>query len=287
MKGRGLNRFAYNAQAVVDAKEGVIVACEAGRQETDAGQLVPMIEQARENLGVATSETTTLADTGYGAGADLQAAQEKQLPVLAPPPEGKPARDHPYASQHFNYDPQNRTVTCPQGRQLDHEGHTTKTSQRVERHRCHCRDCPVRAQCTCDPKGRQIEIWPHTAVVQAMRAKLEEPLARDLYQQRSQIIERRFGQIKQHDGFRRWTVWGLEAVRTQWSLLGTTLNLRVLYKRWRQGWPASPKTTAAMTGKAAKPAILPTALFQQVQPMQDAMGQLIERCCRWLPICAK
>jgi hypothetical protein len=142
MKVGGVNRFAYNAQAVTDGQEGVIVACEADRQETDAGQLVPMIEQARENLGAASVDTLTLADTGYGAGADLQAAREKQLPVLVPPAEGKPAHDNPYASLHFYYDPQARTVTCPEHRPLDYEGHTDKAGQRVERYRCHCPDCP-------------------------------------------------------------------------------------------------------------------------------------------------
>jgi hypothetical protein len=208
MKVGGVNRFAYNAQAVVDSQEGVIVACEAGRQETDAGQLVPMIEPARDTLGVAGQQTTTLADTGYGAGADLQAAQEKHLPVLVPPAEGKPAHDNPYASPHFYYDPPAQTVTCPQSHRLDYEGHTTKAGQRVERYRCHCQDCPVRAQCTHDPKGRQIEVWPHTAVVQTLRAELQTPSGQALYQQRSLLIERRFGQIKQHDGFRRWTVGG-------------------------------------------------------------------------------
>ena len=173
-------------QAVVDSQEGVIVACEAGRQESDAGQLVPMIEQARETLGVASLDTLTVADTGYGAGADLQAAQEKQLPVLVPPAEGKPAQDNPYASQHFYCDLQARTVTCPQGCLLDWEGHTTEAGQRVERYRCHCPDCAVRAQCTRDPKGRRIEVRPHTAVVQAMRAELETPFGQELYQQRSQ-----------------------------------------------------------------------------------------------------
>jgi hypothetical protein len=33
----------------------------------------------------------------------------------------------------------------------------------VERYRCHHRDSPVRALCTCDAKGLQIEIWPYTA----------------------------------------------------------------------------------------------------------------------------
>ena len=235
MKVGDTNRYAYNVQAVADEQEGIIVACAATRQETDAGQLVPMIQQARENLGVAAANTVTVADTGYGAGADLQAAAENGMSVLVPPAEGKPARDNPYATQHFDYDPQQRSVTCPQGRTLAHEGHTTKNGVRVERFRCHWRDCPVRAHCTGDPKGRQIEIRPHAAIVQAMRQRLTQPAARSQWQQRAKIIEPRFGQIKQHDGFRRWTVWGLEAVKTQWTMVCATLNLRILYRRWQAG----------------------------------------------------
>jgi transposase len=235
MKVGDTNRYAYNAQAIADEKEKILVACEATRQETDNGQLVPMIEQARENLGACrTAETVTIADTGYGSGADLQAAHDKGIEVLAPPPEGKPAEINPYATQHFHINPQAGTVTCPEGRSLDHEGQTTKRGHIVRRFRCHHRDCPVRDQCTRDPKGRQIEVWPHQAIVQAMREKLEQPGTRAQWEQRSQTIEPCFAQIKQHDGFRRWTVWGLEGVRTQWSLLCATLNLRILYKRWRQ-----------------------------------------------------
>jgi len=105
MKVGDTNRYAYNAQAVADAKEGVLVACDATRQETDHGQLVPLIQQACENLGVAAQDTVTLADTGYGAGADLQAAAQHGMAVLVPPAEGTPARDNPYATQHFHYDP--------------------------------------------------------------------------------------------------------------------------------------------------------------------------------------
>jgi len=233
MKVGDTNRYAYNAQAVADAKAGVIVACEVTRQETDQGQLVPLVQQARENVGAAALDTVTLADTGYGAGADLQAAAEQPMAVLVPPAEGKPAQDLPYATQHFFYDASAATVTCPEGRPLDYEGHTTKAGVRVERYRCHVRDCPVRAHCTRDPKGRQVEIWPHTPVVQAMRQRLRDPATWAQWQQRGGIIEPRFGQIKAHDGFGRWTVAGWENVKTQWALLCATLNLRVLYRRWR------------------------------------------------------
>lgn len=74
MKVGDINRYAYNAQAVADSLEGVIVAAEVGSQENDAGQLVPMIEAARQNVGPAAKDVPTVADTGYGNGADLQAA---------------------------------------------------------------------------------------------------------------------------------------------------------------------------------------------------------------------
>jgi len=232
MKVRQNNRYAYNAQAVADSMNGVITACEVTREETDNGQLAPMIEQSRQNLGPAALQTLTLSDTGYGGGADLQEAQEKGMLVLVAPAEGKPVQGNPYASQYFIYEPGERTVTCPRGERLDYEGHTVKRGMPVERYRCHCRDCPVRAKCTRDPKGRQIQIWPHTAIVQAMRKRLRSPEGRKLYALRRQIIERTFAGVKQHDGFRRWTLWGLEAVRTQWSIICTTVNLRILYTRW-------------------------------------------------------
>jgi transposase len=250
MKVGDTNRYAYNAQAVADETEGVMVACDVNRQETDHGQLVPMVQQAQENLGVAALPPLTLADTGYGAGADLQAAAEKEIPVLVPPAEGASDEANPYAAQHFDYDEPTRTVTCPQGRRLDHEGHTTKRWQRVERYRCHCRDCPVRAQCTHDPKGRQIEVWRYRSAMQAMRQRLQDPGVQARWQQRGRIIEPRFGQIKAHDGFRRWTVWGLEGVKTQWAIVCATLNLRILYRRWQVGRePEKENPTAVLSLK--------------------------------------
>jgi hypothetical protein len=82
-----------------------------------------------------------------------------------------------------------------------------------------------------------------------MRRKLEEPGICAQWEQRSQIIEPRFAQLKQHDGFRRWTVWGLEGVRTQWSLLCATLNLRVLYKRWQTKVRGGLARAAAVVGR--------------------------------------
>lgn len=248
------NCYAYNAQALTDAKRGIITAAELTRQETDTGQLAPMIAQARENLGVAATATETLADTGYGAGADLQQAAAEQMPVLVAPAAGAPAKDKPYASQNFHYEESTATVTCPEGRTLEHEGGTTRAGQpRIERYRCRHQDCPVRALCTRDPKGRQIEVHPHTPVVQAMRERLREPEVQAHYRRRAGIAEPTFARIKQHDGFRRFTVWGLAAASTQWHLVCTARNLRVLWTEWKKrlATPGSPAPACAAALRAA------------------------------------
>jgi hypothetical protein len=52
---------------------------------------------------------------------------------------------------------------------------------------------------------------------------------------RGPTVEPVFGWCKQALGFRRWTVRGLEKVRTQWLLMCTTMNLLRLYKQWAAG----------------------------------------------------
>jgi hypothetical protein len=111
---------------------------------------------------------------------------------------------------------------------------------------------------------------------------LQEPWAHSLDQKRSQIVERRFGPLKQHDGFRRWTVWGLEAVRTQWSLLCTTLNLRVLYQRWRQQHLDGSKTTAAMTGRTVKSENWLATLLEKIRWPLGTFRATRKRTTGWL-----
>jgi hypothetical protein len=245
------NRYAYNAQAVVDAKEGIIVGCEATRQESDAGLLSKMIHQAQDNLAITgpAAAPLTLADGGYGAGADLETAAKEQQPVIIPPAVGCASKKNPYASTQFHYDAATQTVTCPENRTLDYEGSSTKDGVPYRRFRCHHRDCPVRHLCSKDPKGRQLQVWSHTALAQAMRQRLEQPHGAQLYAQRMAIIEPRFAQLKEHDGFRRWTLWGLESVQAQWAMLCTTLNLRVLYQRWRLNHPPAVPTAAALSAR--------------------------------------
>jgi transposase len=234
MQCDGKNRFGYNAQAVVDQQSGVVMAAEVTVQENDIGQLVPLTQQAKENVqGPSGSNPVTVADSGYGTGADIAAAADKSLNVLVYPQEGASSVNHPYHARHFTYDPNTDSVRCPRGEVLKYERSRKKASEVVKIYRCKCQDCPVKEQCSKDKKGREITVWAHTLSVQAMRQRLSQPQALEQLRQRGRLIERLFAQIKQHEGFRRWTFRGLEEVRTQWAMLCCMTNLRVLFNQWR------------------------------------------------------
>jgi len=67
----------YNAQAGVDAHAQVIVACEVVATSADMDQLLPMIDQVRENLG--RKPVCCSADAGYCSEANLQGLEARGI----------------------------------------------------------------------------------------------------------------------------------------------------------------------------------------------------------------
>jgi len=244
MECDGRNRFGYNAQAVVDTKAQIIVATEVISAPNDTQQLVPMIAEAQVNLTTsertAEANPTTLADGGYASGAQLAAAERCGYPVVTPPPPNWRDTTEAYHTAHFRHDAQRKVVLCPQDRELHYKGRRQKDGREVEIYRNGqaCKNCPVRAQCTSDRQGRTIYLSADHAVVVAALRRWQQPQTAEFYGLRAATVEPVFAQAKQQMGFRRWTVRGLEKVRTQWSLIATTWNLRVILRHWHGEAPS-------------------------------------------------
>jgi hypothetical protein len=71
--------------------------------------------------------------------------------------------------------------------------------------------------------------------VERQQAKQNDAAKRELLRKRKAIVEHVFGQIKEHQAFRRFSVRGLENVRTQWALMCAAFNLRKLHRQWASG----------------------------------------------------
>jgi transposase len=67
----------YNAQAGVDAKAQVIVACSVGNSSTDCQQLLPTVDQIKANLG--RKPRTCSADAGYSSEDNLKGLETRKI----------------------------------------------------------------------------------------------------------------------------------------------------------------------------------------------------------------
>lgn len=241
MKTRGQGIVpSYNAQAVTDADSGLVVAAEVVTAPSDEAQLVPMLAAVQEQLGAVA--TDTVADGGYADPAQLAAAQERGYAVLVNlGAQRAPAEDTPgsaYHSARFQYDAPRDCCVCPRGEVLRLVQRRAARGHRdaLRVYRCTVfASCPVRWTCSRNKRGRTIELSVHDSAVRAQRERQSDPHTRALLRRRSAVAEKTFGTIKAAMGFRRWTVGGLEAVRTQWALVCTAFNLQKLYSAWRAG----------------------------------------------------
>ena len=238
MKCGARKKFAYNAQVVVDQQSKFIVASDVVTDESDNYQLTPMIEQVQQNLGEVAQET--VADGGYFATFELARAEEKQFPVLVNLPESATGSDdQPYHASRFVYDPEKDQCICPRGEILPFASIRPRDKAQpyeARVYRCQTYEsCPVRWQCSSSKTGRTIQIHPRHDALVRQREKLKDPAMRAILKQRGATVEPVFGWSKEVMGFRRWTVRGLDKVKTQWILLCTALNLCRLYMYWTEG----------------------------------------------------
>jgi transposase len=263
---RNRNTFGYNAQAVADEKEGVVVACETVQDANDTQQLNAMIGRAEHETGRTAEQT--VADTGYATGSEFAQAEEQEREVLVNLPKRmRPNPDSPFHASNFTYDPEGNVCICPQGGILSYR-HTRKHNTKgyeLRLYRCTVADCPHRAQCTKDKKGRSIELNQYYEAVARQRDKQQDPAAQQALAKRCHIIEPVFAFIKQNLGFRRFTVSGLDNVQAQWALLCTAHNLHKLFKRWENRELTLPAARRAdFTGPRREPSA--TLMAHPVSP---------------------
>lgn len=223
--------FGYNAQAVVDAKHGIIVAETVVTDENDKKCLVPMLEEVKRNLG-ATAQTT-LADKGYPTTKALGILDAQGIDVTVALPKPFSGQDEgPYAASKFTYDAALDVLICPEGQTLTYRatnhqraGYETRVYQR----KCEM-TCPARQACCSSAKGRSVDVNPNQPAVDKQKAKYADPEHRKVLSKRKTMIELVFGHTKERDKFRRFTVGGLENVKGQWSLVMLAYNLKKMWK---------------------------------------------------------
>ena len=223
----------YNVQAAVDAEHSLVVATHTINRN-DKNALYDISIEAKENI--ATEELTVIADKGYHTGKELQSCQAAGIDTIVARQEIVNSNDKgtqpEYMIQHFQYNKESDTYTCPQGETLSTTGkwHNKKRSEDIsyqfKKYRTTaCNTCPVKHKCTGRQDGRrEIERSEYAQAVERNKANYEANPA--LYRRRQEINEHIFGTIK-----RQWNLYytnlrGLEKVNGELALIMTVYNLK-------------------------------------------------------------
>ena len=235
--GRQLD-FCYNAQAVIDEKNQVIVASSVTSDEVDKHRLTGMLDEAKENTGKNSEET--VSDSGYFSGEELKEAEDKKYSVLVNIPAtvgNNPAgKDKRFNKENFTYDSKQDVYICPKGGKLTFEREAERKDNKVRIYRCReAKECAFRWQCSKDRRGRSIERGPYEDYILRQIEKQKDEKKKALLSERKKIVEPVFGWIKRNNKFSRWTFRGRESVTAQWQLVCTTVNLKKLYGKWAEG----------------------------------------------------
>jgi len=105
-----------NAQAAVDSKDQVIVACDVTNQSNDKQQFEPMLEKAQENVGEDKTIKVASADSGYYSESNVEYGQDKKIDVYIAT--GKIKHNAPVAKVPRGRIPKNLTVKEKMARKL-------------------------------------------------------------------------------------------------------------------------------------------------------------------------
>ena len=201
-----ITEVAYNVQTTSDAKNNIPIDYKVTNQN-DSKAMGNMVQRAKSILR--TNDFTVLYDKGFHTGSELKTAQELGIEtIVAIPavPSTSQAPDHDYNYEHFIYNKEADTYTCPQGQVLRTNGSWYKQVSSsgsiswVKQYKTKaCRKCTVRSQCTKSQKERLIQRSEYADYYERNRKKFEEK--EHLYKRRQSIVEHPYGTLKRQWGF--------------------------------------------------------------------------------------
>lgn len=258
----------YTGVAAVDGQHQIIVEAQAHGTGSEHELLLPVVTATTPRRAPATVITAdagyhseanlrALAVSGVHAviadnqmrRRDARFADQARHKARADPLHDKAAPTPPtepttYQPHDFTYDPVARTCVCPVGKSLYRKGAANVTNGLVGAHfrgaKRDCVPCAVRERCLRTPETTAVRnvaffharVGPPTARVAPytaqMRARIDTPEGRALYDQRFGTVEPVFGNLCHNKGLTRFTLRGRTQVDAQWKLFCLVHNIEKL-----------------------------------------------------------
>ncbi|GAA0335771.1 IS1182-like element ISSep1 family transposase [Bacillus carboniphilus] len=233
----GQLKAGYNVQIATEGQ--FTLAYEIFSNPTDTRTFIPFLNQIEQHFF--TLPTYIVADAGYGSEENYQDVLEnrKRVPLMTYNLYRK-EKKRSYKKNTFNitnwdYDNENDTYTCPNGKHLTYRYTSQKTdrygfTREYKVYECEdCSGCPFRSQCTKAKEGNNRKIL-HNDKWEQQKNKTKEMLSEkktgEIYGKRKTDVEPVFGFLKANLGFTRMSVRGKERVKNELGFALMAVNIR-------------------------------------------------------------
>jgi transposase len=237
LTNNGGTDICYNAQAVIDNENQVIVACQISNHETDSKNFIPMYEEVLDNLENKPKEIS--ADAGYYSGATYLYIEKNHIDAYLPDCKfGKETDDYgnevigEFDRRKFRYDKIDDNYICPDKKKMRFNKNSIRNGVKFRVYKGQsCINCQYRGKCISKPhaKYREIQIYENDKFKQEMRDKLLSKKGKIKYKRRM-IIEPVFAHLKRIMLFRQFLLRGIDKTSSEWNLLCTAYNIKKLSK---------------------------------------------------------
>jgi hypothetical protein len=194
-----------------------------------------LLRRAKTILG--TNTFTALYDKGYHTGSEFKIANDLRITTLVAIPGIGRASQAPnpnYNAEHFQYNTETDSYTCPQGHRLTSNGNWYKArNYRFKQYKTKaCKNCPVRSQCTtAKQNGKILQRSEFTKYIE--QNKITVAKYPETYKKRQALVEHPFGTMKRsrliREGFDYiLTKKGIEAASADFGFIAIAYNLKRL-----------------------------------------------------------
>ena len=253
----------YNANAIVDENQQVVLHAEAFGKGEDGSSMESMLDGAKDNLEAIgweepLKDKQISADTGYYSVKNLEACKNHEVDAYVPDPhfrkrdirfadadrhrrpvdkrkEKYKSKKRFFSVEDFKLDDRTGKLICPAGHGLYIKNRNFITADgykaiAYQAPKMACRDCRLRSKCLRNPKtvSRQVHVFYGKrpgSITDKMKQKIDTPEGRRTYSKRLGIVEPVFGNIRACKRMDRFTLRGQTKVNIQWMLYCLVHNI--------------------------------------------------------------
>lgn len=239
MNKKGKWEWDYNAQIIVDEYKGIILSSYITQNPTDHFELIPSIEQLKNNLTRIYDELPSnfqfSVDNGYSTDENTTYLEEKGLDgyistrKLSRKEKKYNLWEKPFQKDNFCYDAEIETYICPLGEILyRRRTYEYKNKQRITYWTNECKNCIMKEICCKKKNYRTIQDYGNPSKIR-MQRKMETDWAQKIYKKRSKTAELPFAHIKQNMKLHEFTTTGIKNTNTEFKLYTIGHNLKRIY----------------------------------------------------------